>query len=398
VRLLLWSPNYAPEPTGIPPLVTDAAEWLATQGHSVDVVTAVPNYPERQIHPEYRRTLWRSERRNGVRVHRSWLRARPERSFADKALYELSISTFALPNAVRLARRADVIVCVVPTLLAAAYAATLARAFRKRLVLWVQDLVLDAAASVEGSGAASRAIAAARRLERAVTRRADSIVVCSPGFKDYFVARGVSPAKVETIYNWADVDWIGASHQHAANGHARFLYAGNIGYTQGFETLLEAARIGGDGLTVEIVGAGNARERVEAMAADVPNVAVRPPVPRAGFPTLLASADVQVVLQRRISAGANLPSKIATYMASARPIVASIDPATPAADVLRKSNAALLVEPESPTELAQAMRRLAGDIELRRRLGANARAYAEAYLAKRPALERLERLIVGDGV
>ncbi|MFL5970554.1 MAG: glycosyltransferase WbuB, partial [Gaiellaceae bacterium] len=84
-------------------------------------------------------------------------------------------------------------------------------------------------------------------------------------------------------------------------------------------------------------------------------------------------------------------------MASARPIVASIDPATPAADVLRKSRGAQLVEPESPAELAHAMRTLAADAELRRRLGANARAYAEAHLAKRPALERLERLIVGSG-
>src|SRR5436190_2737054 len=148
LRVLLWSPNYAPEPTGIPPLVTDAAEWLVERGHSVDVVTAVPNYPERHIHQAYRGVLWRSETVNSVRVHRSWLRARPERSFADKALYELTISTFALPSAVRLARRADVIVCVVPTLLAATYAAALARVLKKRLVLWVQDLVLRAAVSV----------------------------------------------------------------------------------------------------------------------------------------------------------------------------------------------------------------------------------------------------------
>ena len=88
----------------------------------------VPNYPERRIHPEYRRAFWHSETLNGVRVHRSWLRARPERSFVDKALYELTISTFALPIAARVARRADVIVCVVPTLLAATLASGFARA------------------------------------------------------------------------------------------------------------------------------------------------------------------------------------------------------------------------------------------------------------------------------
>jgi putative colanic acid biosynthesis glycosyltransferase WcaI len=394
-RVLIWSPNYAPEPTGIPPLVTDAAEWLVDRGHIVDVVTAVPNYPERRIHPEYQGVLFRSETRNGVCVHRSWLRSRPERSFRDKALYELTISTFALPHALRWARCADVVVCVIPTLLAATYAAGLAHVFKKRLVLWIQDLVLAAAASVGVGNGASRVLSAARRLEQAAVRTADTVVVCSPGFRDNLVDGGADPNKIETIYNWADVDQISPRAPNANGGPVRFLYAGNLGFTQGFETLVDAARIGGDGVAVEIVGAGNEAENVRRLSAHVPNVTVRPPVERRDYPNLLASADVQLVIQRRISAGANLPSKIATSMASGRPLLASIDPATPAADVLRQSGGAILVEPESATSLAAAMRDLAGDAALRTRLGKNARVYAERRLAKRPALQRLEAAVIG---
>jgi colanic acid biosynthesis glycosyl transferase WcaI len=394
-RILIWSPNYAPEPTGIPPLVTDAAEWLVEHGHKVDVVTAVPNYPERRIQPAYRGVLARSETRNGVRVHRTWLWARPERSFADKAIYELTISTFALPNAVRFARRAEVVVCVVPTLLAATYAAGLARVLKRRLVLWVQDLVLSAAPSVGVGRSATRVLSAARHLEQAAVRAADAVVVCSPGFRNYLIAGGTDPGRIETVYNWADVDWIAPRGRQVNGGPVRFLYAGNLGYTQGFETLVEAARIGGDGVSVEIVGGGNADETVRRLAADVPNITVRAPVDRRDYPDLLASADVQLVIQRRISAGANLPSKIATSMASGRAVLASIDPVTPAAELLRKSGGAVLVEPESAGSLAEAMKRLAADAELRAHLGANARAYAERRLAKQPALERLEAAILG---
>lgn len=204
-RILIWSPNYAPEPTGIPPLVTDAAEWLVTQGHSVEVVTAVPNYPERRIHAGYERVLSRTETRNGVCVRRSWLRARSERSFVDKALYELSISTFALPNAIRAARHADVIVCVIPTLVAARYAATLATVLNKRLVLWVQDLVVSAAQSVSNGQAAGWGLTAGLWLERSAARSADKIVVCSPGFGEHLAHQGVDLAKIETIHNWADL-------------------------------------------------------------------------------------------------------------------------------------------------------------------------------------------------
>jgi colanic acid biosynthesis glycosyl transferase WcaI len=392
-RILIWSPNYAPEPIGIPPLVTDAAERFVMRGHSVDVVTAVPNYPERRIHPDYRGVFFRTETLNGVRVHRSWLRARPERSVADKALYELTISTFALPNVVRLARRADVIVCVVPTLLSAVYAAALTRVLKKRLVLWVQDLVLSVAPAIGVGAASSRVLSAARRLEQHAARAADSIVVCSPGFREYLIAGGVDPRKIETIYNWADVDRI-APRPAQVNGElVRFLYAGNLGYTQGFETLVDAARIGGERFLVDIVGAGNAAETVRHLAEGVPNITVRAPVSHHEYPELLASADVHLVLQRRICAGANLPSKIATSMASGRPVLASIDAETPAAHLLRDSGGALLVEPESATALADGMRQLADDPVLRGRMGRNARRYAEQKLAKDAALDRLEAVL-----
>ena len=82
-------------------------------------------------------------------------------------------------------------------------------------------------------------------------------------------------------------------------------------------------------------------------------------------------------------------------MASGRPLLASIDPATPAADVLRESGGAILTEPESPVSLAGGMKRLASDPVLRTALGVNARAYAERKFAKQPALERLEAVLLG---
>lgn len=393
-QLLVWSPNYAPELTGIPPLVTDAAEWFAAHGHNVEVVTPMPNYPERRIHDEYRRRVWLTERRGDVVVHRSWLRVRPEERFVDKALYELTASSFALPRVVTRLRRTDVLLCVVPTLLAAAYATLLPR--RPRVVLWVQDLVVQAAGAVAGSGRVGRILAAAAAVERRAVARADAVVVCSPGFRDYFVRHGADPSRIAVVYNWADLDWIKAAPPHGANGRVRFLYSGNLGYTQGFETLIEAARICGPDVSLDIVGEGNAARDVARLAAALPSVSVRPPVSRADYPELLSDHDAHVVVQRRLSAGANLPSKIATALASGRPIVASIDSSTPAAALLRESGGALLVEPESPHALADAMSRLASHPELRLELGRNARAYAEANLGKERALRRFERLVLGE--
>jgi colanic acid biosynthesis glycosyl transferase WcaI len=396
-RIVMWSPNYAPDVTGIPPLVTDAAEWLFGRGHRVHVVTTVPHYPQRAIDRSYRGRLWWRECRHGVTVERSWLHVRPQESFADKALYEVTAGGLGLPRVVRAAARADILVCVVPTLTAAALSAALRRVSpRLRLVLWIQDLVLPAAASVPDLGRLSRAIlGGASVIDRFAARSADGIVVCSPGFTKHLLDLGAGSERIETVLNWADVEAIRPLAVTRDDGPVRFLYAGNLGYTQGFETLIDAARLAGDDVSVEIVGSGNAAADVQRLARSAPNVTVRPPVPPESFPSLLARADVHIVLQRRVAAGANLPSKIATYMASGRPVLASIAAATPAAALIRRSGGGLLVEPESPRVLAEAMQQLQKQAELRDMLGRRARVFAVAELSRSHALERLERAFVG---
>src|SRR5207245_2639748 len=100
--------------------------------------------------------------------------------------------------------------------------------------------VLAAGRSVVGSRAA-RVLATVERVERAVFRAADRLVVCSPGFRAYLAAAGVDSARIEAIYNWADTEWIRPGARAPNGGAAHFLYAGNLGYTQGLGTLLDAA-------------------------------------------------------------------------------------------------------------------------------------------------------------
>jgi putative colanic acid biosynthesis glycosyltransferase WcaI len=397
VRILVWSPNYAPELIGIPPLVTEAAEWLAGRGHVVHVVTALPNYPERRIRPGYAGALWRRERLGDVDVTRSWLRVRPNESFLDKVLYELTFMTFSAPHVLRRLRSADVVLCVVPSLLAAgaASAAIAALQARARLVLWVQDLVVRASAAVDAASLARSSMRIAERIERAAWRAADGVVVCSPGFVEHVTAAGAPLERVSVVLNWAPVDTVEPAPLPPSSGPTRFLYSGNLGYTQGFDTLLEAASLAGPAVELKIAGAGNAAEDVRHAARGLPNVSVQPPVAREAFGALLASAHAHVVIQRAAAAGANLPSKIGSYLASGRAIVASAPGGTPAAELLRRSGAAVLVDAESPSALAEAMLDLHSHPELLTELGDAGREFAVAELSPTRQLARLERALTG---
>jgi putative colanic acid biosynthesis glycosyltransferase WcaI len=393
-RILIWSPNYAPELTGIPPLVTAAAEWLVKSGHEVSVVTALPNYPDRRIFDGYRGRLSQIDTVNGVEVHRSWLRVRPGESFLDKGVYEASFAAFSTPSAIARMRDADAVVCLIPTIFSSALGALMARLGRRRFVVWVQDLVLAAAEAVAGLGTPQRCVlSVVRRVESLPLRCAETVVTCSGGFIPYLRDRGAKFEAIEVIPNWVDVSEIVPLPEPSPDLNVRFLYTGNIGYTQGFETLLQAARQVGGEVAVEIVGGGNAADHVRRLMEGVG--VVRPSVGRDEYPDLLGSAHALVVVQRRVAANANLPSKIASYLAAGRPIVASIDPETPAAEMLRACGGALVVPPEDPVALADAMRQLRDDADLRRRLGANGRRYAETNLAKDRILVRLEHAFLG---
>jgi colanic acid biosynthesis glycosyl transferase WcaI len=399
-RILIWSPAYAPELLGIAPLATQAAEWLASRGHEVEVHAPMPNNPARVIHPEYRGRTWVNERRRRVTVRRSWLRVRPAESVLDKALWELTYVPLSAPSVLRRLRSTDVFVCVVPSLLAAIAGAMLARAAgqlwgRPRLVLWVQDLVLEAAAAVPDMSPRKRAILDhVRKGELFAARNAAEIVVCSPGFRTYFEHRDVH-TPITTVLNWVDIESYEPSPP-PRHERTRFVYGGNLGYTQGLETLVEAAELVGPNVEVEIVGDGNAAAAVQRRAEEVANVIVRPSVDWSTFPKVLASADALVLIQRHESAGVNFPSKTGPYLASGRPVVASIDDATPAAEVLRASGGALLVPAGDAAALAAAMKRVHDDPALRAELGQRGRDYAVGELSREVLLPRLSRAFLGE--
>ncbi len=73
MRLLILTQYFAPE-TGAPPVrLLALARELRRLGHSVEIVTALPNYPTGRILPAYRGRVRLSETQDGFPVHRTWL-------------------------------------------------------------------------------------------------------------------------------------------------------------------------------------------------------------------------------------------------------------------------------------------------------------------------------------
>jgi colanic acid biosynthesis glycosyl transferase WcaI len=83
-----------------------------------------------------------------------------------------------------------------------------------------------------------------------------------------------------------------------------------------------------------------------------------------------------------------MPSKLTGMLASARPVVATAHFGTELATVVQTCG--LVVPPEDPAALTQAVRTLAADPALRQQLGAAGHAHALAHLDRDAVLQKFE--------
>jgi colanic acid biosynthesis glycosyl transferase WcaI len=100
---------------------------------------------------------------------------------------------------------------------------------------------------------------------------------------------------------------------------------------------------------------------------------------------------VHLLPQRADAADLVMPSKLTGMLASGRAVLATAQPETELCGVVEDAAACgLVVPPENPAAMADALRALAADPARRAALGANGRRYAEAELGRDVILRRFE--------
>jgi glycosyltransferase involved in cell wall biosynthesis len=189
---------------------------------------------------------------------------------------------------------------------------------------------------------------------------------------------GIPAARLRVLWNGVD-DALRAAPASPAGGASPpvILSVSTVTAQKGLEHLIDAARMlrdGGDNFRLEIVGDGPLRASLEARShahALEGNVLFRGWVPQASAHAL-PTADIFV----QSSLWEAMSVVVLEAMAAGKPMVVTRVGENP--HVLDGENNGLLVPPGDPGALAEALRRLLRDAQLRARLGAAARAH---YLA-----------------
>jgi glycosyltransferase involved in cell wall biosynthesis len=398
LKVLLLSQYFPPEVGATQTRMQAFAEYLAARGHDVTVICEFPNHPQGVIPPEYRGRVIEDERTNGYRVIRVWVNATEEKTQRTRVTFYLSYMTLATLVA-PLVGRPDVVLATTPPLFTGAAGAAIAGMFGVPLVLDVRDLWPAAAVSLEQiSGDMTRQLAEA--LERWLYRRAAQIIAVTEPFCRRIAEVG-HPQRAPVLIPNGTLESFFVNGDRSARtrlgvGEDTFLvtFAGTLGIAQALPSVIDSAEIAGDGFAFAFVGDGPLREQLVERARErgLDNVSFHGQVPLEEIPRLLSASDALLVsLSAHPTFRDFVPSKMIDYMATGRPIVLAA--AGESARILGESQAGLVVEPENPRRLAEAVRWLAEHPGDAAAMGGHGIEYARDRLRSRQA-ELLETVLL----
>lgn len=406
MHILLLTQYFPPE-TGAPQnRLSDLADRLATLGHHVTVLTALPNYPQGKIFKEYRSRFIVNEKRNNMRVIRTWLFATRSKKFVPKIVNYLSFAILSVFVGLITVKRPDIVFVESPPIFLAVSGCFLAKMKRAKFSLNISDLWPESAVAL-GVLRNPWLIRWSEWLEKAVYRRADLVTGQTQGILDgvrkrwpaaprALLTNGVAPEFLLKI----DTARLARPQIRKELGFGDQLivaYTGVHGFSQGLETIVRAAELLATNKEIKFIFWGDGPEKLAlqtmAAAKHLSNVHFFPPQPAVRMADILVSIDVAIVPLKRaeLFKGA-IPSKLFEALGSGVPVIAAVE--GEAGKLVDLSGGGIVVQPENAEEMASAIVRLHVDEKLRQEFGSNGRNYVAKHYNRKSIAEKLDKLLL----
>lgn len=268
-------------------------------------------------------------------------------------------------------------------------------------VFWLQDVYSAAVTRIlsRRNGILGTVAGAPFRLaERNALRFADAVVPISDAFLPVLESWRITGEKITVIENWAPLEddnrlsgsW---ASDHGLTGRPVLLYAGTLALKHN-PALLLALAAGIPHAWVAVVSEGPGADWLKDHAvASTPNLRVLPFEPYDRVNSMLASADVLIAVLEPDASTFSAPSKVLTYLAAGKPILAAMPSGNPIAQIIAATGAGRVVDPRDPHELVAAAHDLLRDRSGLTAMGTAGRRYAEAHFRIDLIGDRFEALI-----
>lgn len=368
---------------------------LAERGHRVTVITSPINYLSGKAAAVIESDL-------PFRILRTNTKASLHRSFFSRLVNFFSFMVSAFFIGLVKVRKVDVVWGTTPPLFQTVAAWLVARFKGAKFVLEVRDL-WPVFAIDTGVLKSPTLISLSYWLERFIYRRADAIVVNSPGFIEYISAKTSTP--ITLIANGVDVSMFDGTSANAALKQQLGLadkfvvmYSGAHGLANDLGVVLNAAAQLRDNPQVQFVLVGDGKEKPalmsQAQSLGLTNITFLPPVSKRLVAETLSIADACLAILQPIPMfRTTYPNKVFDYMAAGKPVILAIDGAI--REVVEAAGCGIAIQPGNADELVKAILRLQAHPELALTMGEAGRVHVINHFDRSLAIDRFEQLFLG---
>lgn len=366
MRILVLTDRFIPEITAPSFRVMDHARVWLRMGHSVTVVTCVPNFPHGRIFSGYSNRWYQEEWMDGIRIVRVWSFVSANEGVVRRTLDYFSFMCSACFFFWRYPAF-DVILATSPPLLVPIAGYVVSKLRGRPWVFEIRDLWPDTIRAV--GVAKGRVLSWLERLELFLYEKADGIISLTQSFKLNLTRRRIDPSKIYVITNGVDTDFFSLDNvkrdvrNDLGIDEDAFLagYIGTVGMCHGLETLIEAAKLclADTKIKFILVGEGSERRRLENVSKQrqIDNILFHDFVQHEEVPSWLAALDVFIVHLRPDPLFETvIPSKMFESMAMGVPMIFAVPGES--SRIVMDSGSGLCIPPGDPQTMADAVMRL----------------------------------------
>ncbi|MEC3877603.1 glycosyltransferase family 4 protein [Chryseobacterium salviniae] len=355
-KILIHSIVFAPDAVSTAYLYNDIASNLKKNGFDVEVLTTTPHYNRLEDNIEKTKLtkrffgLYHISYYKGIKVYHV-----PQKKYKSVVLRGIvmiywHILSFILGLRIK---NVDVIISPSPPLTIALVSIALAKIKKAKFIYNVQEIYPDFFVN-QGVIKSRFILLLLKKLERFVYSCSDSIVTIDQNFKNTLIPRMTHPEKIEIIANFVDTELYNPLENPSVDpnlfpndNNLKVMYAGNIGFAQDWEPLIEVAKKTKDKPIIYfVIGDGACRSWLndEIIRNKLTNIRLIDYQKRESIPQIVNYADLHFIFMNKNLEKDGLPSKVYTIMACKKPLLVISNKNTPIYDLLQNTGAAFLVE------------------------------------------------------
>jgi glycosyltransferase involved in cell wall biosynthesis len=390
-RILIISQHFPPEKSGNASRISDMSKFLVGTDSEVIVLAPHPNFP----HGSFKRKWIISEEHivNGVHL-KNLLSCQPDSidpGFVQRMAYYLSFPFHAVLWSAFNYRKFDVIITSAPPIFTGFAGLSSKVLFRKKWVMDVRDLWINASISLGFLKKGSFFEKISRMYEQACYSKADIISVTTQELGEDIIRtyNGVSASKVKVTSNGVDTSFFYSLKMEKKN---QIIYAGNIGHAQDLENVILAMKIINESYPLKFIIAGDGDIKAQLQEVVAKNgledvVIFSGLVPREEVPKLLSESLIGIApLKKLKTLEYAVPTKAYEYMACGIPFVGSGEGEI---RKLAEQSGGGIISENSPEAFAEIIMSLLSDSRKMEEMGCKGRDYVEKHYSRQQIASNL---------